>query len=58
MKTDEKILKEIQALPHQMQEEVMDLLNLCGRDKKSNGKANPLLCGRDHLKICETNIPR
>jgi len=28
------------------------------KSKKGNGKANPYLCGQDHLKICETNIPR
>ena len=40
MKTDEKILKEIQTLPHQAQEEVLDFIEFLQKkqEKKQMGK--------------------
>jgi len=50
MKTNEKILKEIQTLPHQMQEEVMDFIESLRKRQEMKRKGKPTFVWAGSLK--------
>ena len=50
MKTTEKILEEIQTLPHQMQEEVLDFIEFLQKKQERKRKGKPIFVWAGLLK--------
>lgn len=50
MKTGEKILKEIQTLPHQVQEEVLDFIEFLRKKQEKKRKGKPIFDWAGALK--------